>query len=83
MEIRQGPTPKLSHGLPAPGLMATRMPYPVKLCLNGHEWVKQRLRQEGIGFESLDNGFRSCVSAAVREGTFFAGGGPMPKLRFW
>jgi hypothetical protein len=35
-------------------------PYPVKLCLNGHEWVKQQLRREGIGFESLDNGLRSC-----------------------
>lgn len=35
-------------------------PYPVKLCLNGHEWVKQQLRHEGIGFENLDNGFLSC-----------------------
>lgn len=36
-------------------------PYPVKLCLNGHEWAKQQLRREGIGFESLDNGFLSCA----------------------
>lgn len=36
------------------------LPYPVKLCLNGHEWVKQQLRRERIGFESLDNGFLSC-----------------------
>lgn len=36
------------------------LPYPVKLCLNGHEWAKQRLRKEHIGFESLDNGFLSC-----------------------
>ncbi len=35
-------------------------PYPIKLCLNGHEWAKQQLRREGIGFESLDNGFLSC-----------------------
>ncbi len=35
-------------------------PYPVKLCVNGHEWAKQQLRREGIGFESLDNGFLSC-----------------------
>ena len=35
-------------------------PYPVKLCLNGHEWAKQQLRREGIGFKSLDNGFFSC-----------------------
>ena len=36
------------------------LPYPIKLCLNGHEWAKQQLKREGIGFESLDNGFRSC-----------------------
>jgi len=36
------------------------LPYPVRLCLNGHEWAKQQLRREGIGFESLDNGFLSC-----------------------
>jgi hypothetical protein len=36
----------------------------VKLCLNGHEWVKQQLRREGIGFESLDNGFLSCEDPA-------------------
>jgi len=40
--------------------IGTYLPYPVRVCLNGHEWVKQQLRQEGIGFESLDNGFRSC-----------------------
>jgi hypothetical protein len=36
--------------------VGTYLPYPVKLCLNGHEWVKQRLRREHIRFESLDNG---------------------------
>ena len=36
------------------------IPYPVKVCLNGHEWVKQQLRQEGLAFEPLDNGFRWC-----------------------
>lgn len=38
------------------------LPFPVKLCLNGHEWVKQRLREEKIAFESLDNGFLSCAN---------------------
>lgn len=33
------------------------LPYPVKLCLNGHEWVKQQMRRQGLSFESLDNGF--------------------------
>jgi hypothetical protein len=37
------------------------LPYPVKLCLNGHEWAKQQLRQAGLAFESLDNGFLACA----------------------
>lgn len=44
--------------------IGTYAPYPIKLCLNGHEWVKQQLRREGVGFESLDNGFRSCAQPA-------------------
>jgi hypothetical protein len=35
-------------------------PYAVKVCLNGHEWVKQQLAKEGIPFTALDNGVRSC-----------------------
>jgi hypothetical protein len=38
----------------------TYFPYTAKLYLNGHEWLKQQLRQRGIGFESLDNGLSSC-----------------------
>jgi hypothetical protein len=41
--------------------VATYMPYPVKVCLNGHEWAKQQLRQAGVAFEALDNGFLSCA----------------------
>ena len=37
--------------------IGTYLPYPVKLCLNGHEWVKQHLRRQRVRFESLDNGF--------------------------
>jgi hypothetical protein len=37
-------------------------PYPIKVCLNGHEWAKQQLRKEGIAFETLDNGFLSCAN---------------------
>lgn len=40
--------------------IGTYLPFPVKLCLNGHEWVKQQLRRERIAFDSLDNGFVSC-----------------------
>jgi hypothetical protein len=36
-------------------------PYTAKLCLNGHEYLKRQLTQCGIGFESLDNGLRSCA----------------------
>ncbi len=36
-------------------------PYNAKLCLNGHEYVKRQLTREGIAFEALDNGIRSCA----------------------
>jgi hypothetical protein len=38
-------------------------PYPAKLCLNGHEWLKRQLTQRGIPFEPLDNGIRSTDQA--------------------
>jgi hypothetical protein len=41
--------------------IATYAPYPVKVCLNGHEWAKQQLRREGMAFEALDNGFLHCA----------------------
>jgi hypothetical protein len=42
----------------------TYLPYPIKLCLNGHEWVKQQLRRATIAFDSLDNGFLACADPA-------------------
>ena len=39
-------------------------PYPAKLCLNGHEWLKRQLTQRRIPFEPLDNGIRSTTAAA-------------------
>ena len=39
-------------------------PYTGRLCLNGHEWAKRQLAREGIAFEALDNGFRSCADPA-------------------
>ena len=39
-------------------------PYPAKLCLNGHEWLKRQLTQREIPFEPLDNGIRSSEKAA-------------------
>jgi hypothetical protein len=40
--------------------IGTYLPYPVKICLNGHEWAKQQLRRAHLPFESLDNGFLAC-----------------------
>jgi hypothetical protein len=38
-------------------------PYAVKVCLNGHEWLKRQLTQRGIAYEPLDNGIRSTEDA--------------------
>ncbi len=38
----------------------TYFPYNAKLCLNGHEYVKQQLTNRGIRYEGLDNGILSC-----------------------
>ena len=40
-------------------------PYPVWVYLNGHEWAKRQAAQQGVGFEALDNGFRSCADAGA------------------
>jgi hypothetical protein len=36
-------------------------PFNAKLCLNGHEYAKRQLAQEGIAFEALDNGILRCA----------------------
>jgi hypothetical protein len=36
-------------------------PFNAKLCLNGHEYAKRRLAQEGIAFEALDNSILTCA----------------------
>ena len=41
--------------------VGTYVPYPVRVCLNGNEWLKQQLRKEAIAFDSLDNGFLWCA----------------------
>jgi len=35
-------------------------PFPIKVCINGHQWAKRQLEKQDIAFESLDNGFLSC-----------------------
>jgi hypothetical protein len=47
--------------------LGTYVPYPIKVCLNGHEWVKQQLRHQRIRFASLDNGFLACPNPAALQ----------------
>jgi hypothetical protein len=42
-------------------------PYPAKLCLNGHEYLKQQLTQRAIAFEALDNGLLSCADLPAAQ----------------
>jgi hypothetical protein len=37
-------------------------PFTARLCINGHEYVKRQLDKEGIKYEALDNGIRSCAN---------------------
>ena len=42
-------------------------PWALKLCLNGHEWVKRQLEKQGIAYTALDNGFLECAEAEVLQ----------------
>jgi hypothetical protein len=42
-------------------------PFALKLCLNGHEWVKRQANKRGLGWTALDNGFLSCDDEAVLQ----------------
>jgi len=41
--------------------VCTYAPYGIRICVNGHEWAKRQLEKEGIAYEALDNGFKSCA----------------------
>jgi len=41
--------------------------FPIWIWLNGHEWAKRQLEKAHVGYEALDNGFRSCADPAVLE----------------
>jgi hypothetical protein len=43
-------------------------PYGVWIYLNGHEWAKRQAAKRGIGFQALDNGFRSVEDADAVQG---------------
>ena len=42
-------------------------PYPMWAWCNGHEWAKRQLARAEIGFEPLDNGFRSIEDPVAAE----------------
>ena len=42
-------------------------PYPIKLCLNGHEYLKCQLAQRGLDFEPMDNGLLSCPNIKAAQ----------------
>ena len=39
-------------------------PFSARVCLNGHEWLACRLREEDIAFEQCANAFRTCADPA-------------------
>jgi hypothetical protein len=47
--------------------ICTYFPYPIKVWLNGHEYVKRQAAQAGIGFSELSNGFASCADRAALQ----------------
>jgi hypothetical protein len=42
-------------------------PYPAKIWVNGHEWVKRQAERGGIGFTALSNGFAACDDPAALQ----------------
>src|SRR5215831_6642462 len=42
-------------------------PYPAKLCINGHEYLKRQLAKWGVTFEALDNGIKSCADPLLMQ----------------
>ena len=42
-------------------------PYPAKIWLNGHEWVKRQAARAGLGFTALSNGFAACEDPAALQ----------------
>ena len=43
--------------------LCSYFPFTGRVWLNGHEWAKRQLDHAGIGYEALDNGFRSVEDA--------------------
>jgi hypothetical protein len=58
-------------------------PFPIWLWLNGHEWAKRQLEHAGIGYEPLDNGFRSCENPGTLQQICQRLGPEAVKSFFW
>src|SRR5690349_3821719 len=42
-------------------------PYPAKIWVNGHEWVKRQAKKAGLGFTALTDGFAACEDPIVLQ----------------
>src|SRR6266567_3719996 len=42
-------------------------PFSVRICLNQHSWLAQRLQEAGIGFTQTQNAFRRCQDPDVLQ----------------
>jgi hypothetical protein len=42
-------------------------PYPAKIWVNGHEWVKRQAERAGIAVTALSNGFAACADPAALQ----------------
>ena len=49
--------------------VCTYAPFAVRVCLNGHEWVKRQLSRREVRFEELDNGFYSSSDPEAVQNT--------------
>ena len=58
-------------------------PFPVWIYLNGHEWAKRQLDRAGVGYQSLDNGFRSCENPQALQRVCDRLGPGAVKQFFW
>lgn len=47
--------------------VGTYFPFPARVWLNGHEWLKRQLVRRGIAFAALDNGVASCADPRAAQ----------------
>jgi len=55
-----GKSVSVSNAVPPAKPKTPEQPLAIWIYLNGHEWAKRQCDKAGIGYEALDNGFRSC-----------------------